>query len=97
MLGFKQLPGVKHKDVYLIVFDATKKLMFSDQTEKFPITCWLLCSKNILFTLHILSLTPASLLWFGICEGQFHGIGFFFSEKVWTFSFLNPKLFFLLH
>ena len=38
MLGFKQQPGVKHKDVYLMVFDATKKLMFSDQTGKFPIT-----------------------------------------------------------
>jgi hypothetical protein len=38
MLGFKQQPGVKHKDVYLTVFDATKKLMFSDQTGKFPIT-----------------------------------------------------------
>ena len=38
MLGFKQQPGVKHKDVYLIVFDATKKLMFSDQTGRFPIT-----------------------------------------------------------
>ena len=38
MLGFKQQPGVKHKDVYLMVFDATKKSMFSDQTGKFPIT-----------------------------------------------------------
>ncbi len=27
MLGFKQQPGVKHKDVYLMVFDATKKLL----------------------------------------------------------------------
>jgi len=25
MLGFKQQPGVKHKDVYLMVFYATKK------------------------------------------------------------------------
>jgi hypothetical protein len=32
MLGFKQQPGVKHKDVYLMVFDATKKLIFSNQT-----------------------------------------------------------------
>jgi hypothetical protein len=38
MLGFKQQPGLKHKDVYLMVFDATKKSMFSDQIGKFPIT-----------------------------------------------------------
>jgi hypothetical protein len=38
MFGFKPQPGVKHKDVYLIVFDATKKSMVSDQTGKFPIT-----------------------------------------------------------
>ena len=38
MLGFNPQPGVKHKDVYLMVFDATKKSMFSDQTGKFPIT-----------------------------------------------------------
>jgi hypothetical protein len=38
MLGFKQQPGVKHKDMYLMVFNATKKSMFSDQTGKFPIT-----------------------------------------------------------
>ena len=38
MLSFKQQPGVKHKDVYLMVFDATKKSMFTDQTGKFPIT-----------------------------------------------------------
>jgi hypothetical protein len=38
MLGFKQQPGVKHKDVYLIVFDATKKSMFTNQMGKFPIT-----------------------------------------------------------
>jgi hypothetical protein len=38
MLGFKQQPGVKHKDVYLMVFNATKKLMFFGQTGKFPIT-----------------------------------------------------------
>ncbi len=38
MLGFKQQPGVKHKYVYLKVFDVTKKSMFSNQTGKFPIT-----------------------------------------------------------
>ena len=38
MLGLKQQPGVKHKDVYLMVFDATKKSMFTDQTGRFPIT-----------------------------------------------------------
>jgi len=38
MLVFKPQPGVKHKDVYLMVFDAIKKSMFSDQTGKFPIT-----------------------------------------------------------
>jgi hypothetical protein len=38
MLGFKQQLGVKHNDVYLNVFDASKKLMFSNQTGKFPIT-----------------------------------------------------------
>ena len=38
MLGFKQQPGVKHKDVYLMVFDTTKKLMFSNQTGKISIT-----------------------------------------------------------
>ena len=32
MLGFQPKPGVKHKDVYLMVFDATKKSMFSNQT-----------------------------------------------------------------
>jgi hypothetical protein len=37
MLGYQQMPSVKHKDTYLMVFDATKKLMFSDQTGKFPI------------------------------------------------------------
>ena len=37
MLGLKQLPGVKHKDVYLMAFDATKKSMFTDQTGRFPI------------------------------------------------------------
>jgi hypothetical protein len=37
VLGFKQQPGVKHKDVYLKVFDATMKSMFSDQMGKFPI------------------------------------------------------------
>jgi hypothetical protein len=38
MIGFNPTPGVKHKDVYLRVFDATKKTMYSDQTGKFPIT-----------------------------------------------------------
>jgi hypothetical protein len=38
MLGFQQKPGVKHKDVYLLIFDATKKSMYSNQTGKFPIT-----------------------------------------------------------
>jgi hypothetical protein len=38
MLEFKPSPGVKHKDVYLCVFDATKKAMYSDQTGRFPIT-----------------------------------------------------------
>jgi hypothetical protein len=38
MLEFKPQPGVKHKDVYLRVFDATKKAMYTDQTGKFPIT-----------------------------------------------------------
>ncbi len=39
MLGFtQQQPGVKHKDVYLMIFDAIKKSMFSDQTGKFLIT-----------------------------------------------------------
>jgi len=38
MLSFKQQPSVKHKDVYLMVFNATKKSMFSNQTGKFPIT-----------------------------------------------------------
>ncbi len=31
-------PGVKHKDVYLRVFDATKKAMYTDQPGRFPIT-----------------------------------------------------------
>ncbi len=38
MLGLQHKPGIKHKDVYLIVFNATKKSMYSDQTGKFPIT-----------------------------------------------------------
>ena len=37
MLEFKPTPGDKHKDVYLRVFDATKKATYSDQTGKFPI------------------------------------------------------------
>jgi hypothetical protein len=38
LLGPQIQPGVKHKDVYLRVFDATKKTMYSDQTGRFPIT-----------------------------------------------------------
>eukprot|EP00804_Cyclotella_cryptica_P002199 CCRYP_018252-RA/>CCRYP_018252-RA protein AED:0.18 eAED:0.16 QI:0/0/0/1/0.4/0.16/6/0/1101 len=38
MLGAPIQPGVKHKDVYLRVFDATKKTMYTDQTGRFPIT-----------------------------------------------------------
>jgi hypothetical protein len=37
MLSFQPKPGVKHKGVYLMVFDATKKSMVSNQTGKFPI------------------------------------------------------------
>jgi hypothetical protein len=35
---FNPTPGVKHKDAYLRVFDATKKPMYSDQTGRFPVT-----------------------------------------------------------
>ena len=35
---FKATPGRKHKDVYLRVFDATKKTTYTDQTGRFPIT-----------------------------------------------------------
>ena len=35
---FKPTPGVRHNDVYLKVFDATKKTMYTDQTGRFPIT-----------------------------------------------------------
>jgi hypothetical protein len=38
MLNIAPSPGVKHKDVYLRVFDGTKKSMYTDQTGKFPIT-----------------------------------------------------------
>eukprot|EP00804_Cyclotella_cryptica_P029656 CCRYP_019045-RA/>CCRYP_019045-RA protein AED:0.39 eAED:0.39 QI:0/-1/0/1/-1/1/1/0/453 len=38
MLAVRPSPGVKHKDVYLRTFDATKKQMYTDQTGKFPIT-----------------------------------------------------------
>jgi hypothetical protein len=31
-------PEVKHKDVYLRVFDTTKKVMYTDQPGSFPIT-----------------------------------------------------------
>ena len=30
-------PGTKHQDVYLRVYDATKKTMYTDQTGRFPI------------------------------------------------------------
>ncbi len=33
----KQTPGVKHNDVYLRVFDATKKSVYTDQMGEFPI------------------------------------------------------------
>ncbi len=36
MLGIKPTPGVKHKDVYLRVFDVTKKSMYTDQSGPFP-------------------------------------------------------------
>ena len=35
---FTPKPGEKHKDVYLRVFDATKKSMYTDQTGRFPLT-----------------------------------------------------------
>ena len=38
MAMFKPRPGTKHKDVYLQVFDATKKSMYTDQTGQFPLT-----------------------------------------------------------
>jgi hypothetical protein len=38
MLGVQPKPGIKHKDVYLRMFDATKKAMYTDQTGRFPIT-----------------------------------------------------------
>ena len=34
----KPTPGIKIKDVYLRVFDTTKKAMYTDQTGRFPIT-----------------------------------------------------------
>eukprot|EP00804_Cyclotella_cryptica_P018370 CCRYP_015487-RA/>CCRYP_015487-RA protein AED:0.13 eAED:0.11 QI:0/0/0/1/0/0.5/2/0/1281 len=37
LLNFKPTPGVKHKDVYLRVYDATKKAMYTDQTGRFPV------------------------------------------------------------
>jgi hypothetical protein len=39
MLQATPSPGVKHKDMYLRVFDSTKKAMYTDQTGRFPITC----------------------------------------------------------
>ena len=38
IFGYKPKPGAKHKDVYLMVFDVTKKLMFSNQMGNFHIT-----------------------------------------------------------
>ena len=38
MLGAQIQPVIKHKDVYVRVFDATKKTMYTDQTGRFPIT-----------------------------------------------------------
>jgi hypothetical protein len=35
MLEFKPTPGVKHKDVYLCVFDATKKAMYLTRQANF--------------------------------------------------------------
>ncbi len=34
----KPTPGIKLKDVYLRVFDMTKKAMYTDQPGRFPIT-----------------------------------------------------------
>ena len=36
LLGPQIQPGVKHKDVYLRVFDATRKTMYTDQSGPFP-------------------------------------------------------------
>ena len=36
LLEVKPTPGVKHKDVYLRVFDATRKPMYTDQSGPFP-------------------------------------------------------------
>jgi hypothetical protein len=38
MLQATPSPGVKHKDVYLCVFDSTKKAMYTDQMGRFPMT-----------------------------------------------------------
>ncbi len=38
MLDSAPSPEVKHKDVYLHVFDGTKKAMYTDQMGKFLIT-----------------------------------------------------------
>jgi hypothetical protein len=34
--SLNQTPGAKHKDVYLRVYDATKKAMYTNQTGRFP-------------------------------------------------------------
>ena len=36
LLEAKPKPGVKHKDVYLRVFDATRKPMYTNQSGPFP-------------------------------------------------------------
>ena len=36
LLGEKPKPGIKHKDVYLRVFNATRKTMYTDQSGPFP-------------------------------------------------------------
>ena len=36
LLGEKPKPGIKHKDVYLRIFDATRKTMYTDQSGQFP-------------------------------------------------------------
>ncbi|KAL7475659.1 hypothetical protein ACHAW6_001573 [Cyclotella cf. meneghiniana] len=34
---FTPMPGLKHRDVYIRVYDATKKTMYTDQTGHFPV------------------------------------------------------------
>ncbi|KAL7477991.1 hypothetical protein ACHAW6_003779 [Cyclotella cf. meneghiniana] len=35
---FTPMPGLKHQDVYVRIYDATKKTMYTDQTDNFPVT-----------------------------------------------------------